>query len=224
MCCPRTRNPQKCLRPRCARIFFSLSRSSRSFESTAFDKICESLPSTISFCLFRNQVGTLNCVGFWIMVTSRSSSSELSSPALFRRETWISRSQKYHVPFIEIYVRFLAHYVGITATHTLYFCQSIHDLPFAVDISVQKTQNVLNMICVKSTPPQPTTVPPEIADALPEQRETSFILRGFSWGRNYESVCHSVIRVPMLPIHPMKSCSWFVIGAIHDSKGTLLAS
>jgi hypothetical protein len=47
------------------------------------DRIWEFLPSTISFCLFRNHVGILNCVGFWMIVTIRSSSSELRSPALW---------------------------------------------------------------------------------------------------------------------------------------------
>ena len=194
VCCPRTRSPQKCLRPRCARIFFSLSRSSRSLESTPFDKICEFLPSTISFCLFKNQVGILNCVGFWIIVTSRSSSSEFSSPALSHHKTWISTPPMHHVPFVKIYVCFLAHYVGVTATHTLYFCHSIHDLPFTVDICVQKTQNVLNMTYVRGTPRQPTTVPPEIADAPLGQQETSFILRGFSWVRIMNQYACSVIQ------------------------------
>ena len=51
--------------------------------SIPFARTCESLPSTISRCLFRNQDGILYCVGFWIMVTIRSSSSDVISPALF---------------------------------------------------------------------------------------------------------------------------------------------
>merc|ERR1740124_1546799 len=34
-----------------------------------------------SFCLFRNHVGILNCRGFWMMATSFSISSAVSSPA-----------------------------------------------------------------------------------------------------------------------------------------------
>jgi hypothetical protein len=64
------------------RIFFNRSRSSRSLESTLLDSIWPYLPSTISFCLFRNQSGILNCVGFCMMFTIRSSSSEFRSPAL----------------------------------------------------------------------------------------------------------------------------------------------
>src|SRR5271154_1503368 len=45
-------------------------------------RTCESLPSTISRCLLRNQDGILYWVGFWMMVTMRSSSSEVISPAL----------------------------------------------------------------------------------------------------------------------------------------------
>jgi len=48
----------------------------------ALERVWESLPSSKSFCLFRNQVGILNWAGFCMMVTIRSSSSELSSPAL----------------------------------------------------------------------------------------------------------------------------------------------
>lgn len=48
----------------------------------ALERVWEFLPSVRSFCLLRNQVGILNWAGFCMMVTIRSSSSELSSPAL----------------------------------------------------------------------------------------------------------------------------------------------
>lgn len=82
VCWPLTRTPQKWRRPLCARIFFKRSKSSRNFESTWLERSWESLPSTISFCLFRNQRGILNWRGFWRIVTMRSNSSELRSPAL----------------------------------------------------------------------------------------------------------------------------------------------
>jgi len=86
VCWPLTLRPQKWRRPRCALIFFRRSKSSRSLESSAFDRICEFFPSTISFCLLRNHVGILNWVGFWIMVTILSNSSGFKSPALYHRK------------------------------------------------------------------------------------------------------------------------------------------
>ena len=54
----------------------------RTLLSSWLDKSWPYFPSMISFCLFMNQLGILNWVGFWMMVTIRSSSSGLSSPAL----------------------------------------------------------------------------------------------------------------------------------------------
>lgn len=55
----------------------------RTLLSSWLDKSWPYFPSMISFCLFMNQLGILNWVGFWMMVTIRSSSSGLSSPALW---------------------------------------------------------------------------------------------------------------------------------------------
>lgn len=43
----------------------------------------------MSRCRLRNHAGILYCVGFWMMVTIRSSSSEVSSPALYTRKNTI---------------------------------------------------------------------------------------------------------------------------------------
>jgi len=84
VCWPRTRRSQWCLKPRWERIFFRRSMSSRNLESNPLDRTWEFFPSVMSFCLFKNQAGILNSAGFCRMVTIRSSSSELSSPALGR--------------------------------------------------------------------------------------------------------------------------------------------
>ena len=75
---------QKWRRPRCARIFFMRSRSSRSFMSSVLETTWPYLPSFGSFLRLSIQSGTLNWRGFWMMVTSRSTSSAVSSPALRR--------------------------------------------------------------------------------------------------------------------------------------------
>jgi hypothetical protein len=91
----------ECRTPLWARIFFNRSRSSRSLLSRALASNWEYFPSTISFCLLRNQSGILYCVGFWMIVTIRSSSSVESSPALRH----VSPSHFDLEPFVKIYVR-----------------------------------------------------------------------------------------------------------------------
>lgn len=60
----------------------------------------------------------------------RSSSSELSSPALVSR---------WYAPPVEVNVGLLAHNVGVAATHTLDLGEGVLDLALAVDVSVEKT-------------------------------------------------------------------------------------
>ena len=81
VCCPRTRIPHQWRKPRWARIFFKRSISSRSLASTFWAKTWVYFPVLKSFCLFKNQRGILNCRGFWIIATSFSISSAVSSPA-----------------------------------------------------------------------------------------------------------------------------------------------
>lgn len=88
----------ECRTPLWARIFFNLSKSSRSLLSRAFARSWEFLPSTISFCLFKNHSGILYWVGFCRMVTIRSSSSVVSSPALYIRTT----VRVMREPFVEV--------------------------------------------------------------------------------------------------------------------------
>lgn len=80
---PLTRRPKWCLTPLCALIFFNLSKSSLNLTSIWLARQWEYLPSLISFCLLRNQVGILYCLGWFMMVVNLSTSSFESSPALF---------------------------------------------------------------------------------------------------------------------------------------------
>ena len=105
------------------------------------------------------------------MVTTRSSSSVVSSPALFNislcichfaRVLWCPelRSLTYHtpapyfpsdkrenpnVPLGEVNVGLLADQVGVTTTNTLNLGQGDHDLLLAVNIGVEQTQDVLEV-------------------------------------------------------------------------------
>ena len=49
------------------------------------------------------------------------------------------------LPFLEVDVSLLAYEVGISATNTLDFGQSVHNFPLTVDIGVEETQNVLRI-------------------------------------------------------------------------------
>ena len=90
----------------------------------------------------------MNCVGFWIIVTSRSNSSELSSPALVtsNQNGSSSRNSISNAPLVEVNVCLLADNVGIPSAHTLDFCESVHDLPLAIYVRVKQTQDVLYTI------------------------------------------------------------------------------
>lgn len=83
------------------------------------------------------------------MVTRRSSSSELRSPALNNKSNQ-NPSLVPHIftlfprsPLVEINIGLLADQVGVATTNTLDFSQSIHDLALSVNIGIQETENVL---------------------------------------------------------------------------------
>jgi len=48
-----------------------------------------------------------------------------------------------HIPFVKINIGFLTDQVGIPTTNTLNLSQGVHDFAFAINVSVQKTENVL---------------------------------------------------------------------------------
>lgn len=106
-----------------------------------------------------------------MIVTIRSSSSELSSPALqhkhesgrrsltsdtqrefaramqhrLLRDTLSSRcaQERKHSPLVHVDIGLLADQVGITTSNTLDLGKGKHDLSFTRDIGVEQTQNVL---------------------------------------------------------------------------------
>ena len=90
------------------------------------------------------------------MVTIRSSSSEVSSPALFSQSApqhflyfsvlHASRLRYQGVPLVQVDIGLLANQVRVSATDTLYLGQGVHDLLLSVDIGVQKTQDLTQHI------------------------------------------------------------------------------
>ena len=60
------------------------------------------------------------------MVTMRSSSSEVSSPALHGKIRDVEQiaSTDARVPLVQVDIGLLANQVGVTASDTLYFCES----------------------------------------------------------------------------------------------------
>ena len=50
-----------------------------------------------------------------------------------------------YIPLVEVDIGLLADQVGVSATDTLDFGQSVHNFPLTVDIGVEETQNVLRI-------------------------------------------------------------------------------
>ena len=50
----------------------------------------------------------------------------------------------YHIPLIEVDIGLLAHQVGVTTADTLDAGQGVHNLLLAIDVGVEKTENVLD--------------------------------------------------------------------------------
>jgi hypothetical protein len=61
-------------------------------------------------------------------VTIRSSSSEVSSPALRGVSPRPPHNTKLPIPFVEIDIGLLANQVAVPTSNTLYLCQGVHDL------------------------------------------------------------------------------------------------
>ena len=85
-----------------------------------------------------------------MMVTMRSSSSEVISPAL--RTSCVSgwsRAMRATCgtisPFIQVDIGFLADQVGVSASHALDLGQGVHDLLLAVDVGVEETEDELKV-------------------------------------------------------------------------------
>ena len=89
------------------------------------------------------------------MVTRRSSSSELSSPALvvINCELGITPCQsRYDAPLVQIDIGLLANDIGVSPTDTFDLSQRVHDLAFSIDVGVQQTENVLVTVCFSQIP------------------------------------------------------------------------
>ena len=74
-----------------------------------------------------------------MIVTMRSSSSDVISPALYyvrdiRDKITAPLRNAYIIPLVQVHVRFLAHQVRISTSHALYLGESVHDLLFAIDV------------------------------------------------------------------------------------------
>jgi hypothetical protein len=82
-----------------------------------------------------------------MMVTIRSSSSEVSSPALYYTVSCYSRHhiQSVYLPLVKIDISLLADQVRVTTSDTLYLGQGVHDLLLPLDIGIEKTQNELKV-------------------------------------------------------------------------------
>jgi hypothetical protein len=79
-----------------------------------------------------------------MIVTIRSSSSVVSSPALNVRmslECWM-------IPLVEVDVGFLDDDVGVSSAYTLDSGQGEHDLLLSIDVGVEKTEDVLEGILI----------------------------------------------------------------------------
>jgi hypothetical protein len=53
-----------------------------------------------------------------------------------------------NVPLVHVNVGLLAANIGVTATDTLDGCQRVHNLVLAVNVGVEHTQNVLEMLLI----------------------------------------------------------------------------
>ena len=95
------------------------------------------------------------CVGFCMMVTMRSSSSEVISPALRRKDQYDKTFQLAgilrvagglrNLPLVQVDIGFLADQVGVSATDALDFSQGVHDLLLSIDVRVEETEDELEV-------------------------------------------------------------------------------
>lgn len=93
-----------------------------------------------------------------MIVTMRSSSSEVISPALqswsdfshvpkkryVRAERWMKDGGG-HPPFVQIDISLLAYQIRVPTSYTLNFRQGVHDLLLAIDVGVEETKDELEV-------------------------------------------------------------------------------
>lgn len=90
-----------------------------------------------------------------MMVTMRSSSSEVISPALKWQPAVSNACEELAwprlmgdlgvIPLVQVHIGFFANKVGVTASDTLDFGEGVHDLLLAIDVGVKETKNELEV-------------------------------------------------------------------------------
>lgn len=86
-----------------------------------------------------------------MIVTIRSSSSEVISPALVASQfLLLLPSLIQNIPLGQVNIGLLANQVGISSTDTLNSGQGVHNLLLAIDVGVEETQDELNCILLVS--------------------------------------------------------------------------
>src|SRR4051794_38110512 len=82
-----------------------------------------------------------------MIVTIRSSSSEVISPALNASQfLLLLPSLIQNIPLVQVDISLLANQVGISSTDTLNSGQGVHNLLLAIDVGIEETQDELNCI------------------------------------------------------------------------------
>lgn len=88
-----------------------------------------------------------------MMVTMRSSSSEVISPALRKVRSRVFRPNEGTggAPLVQIDIGLLAHQVGVSAAHALDLSQGIHNLLFTIDVGIEETEDKLELKAVSAS-------------------------------------------------------------------------
>lgn len=80
-----------------------------------------------------------------MIVTIRSSSSDVISPALGFLSVPFVPLRGFRIPLVQIHIGLLAHKVGVSSAHTLDSGQGVHDLLLAIDVGIEQTQDELEV-------------------------------------------------------------------------------
>lgn len=80
-----------------------------------------------------------------MMVTMRSSSSVVSSPALqgVRRRPFDAACV--YIPLVQVHIGLLANKVGVAASNTFDLRQGVHDLLLSINVGIEETQDKLEV-------------------------------------------------------------------------------
>ena len=78
------------------------------------------------------------------MVTIRSSSSDVMSPALMKMRTNVMLVG-IDIPFVEVHICLFADQVGVPTAYSLDLGQRVHDLLLPIDVGVEETEDELEV-------------------------------------------------------------------------------